>query len=109
MKIPVMVALDEDTFKIWKKLPDQSKSATVRKLLTELKETKEKPQTPQELIKELSAHSDELKASPNSRRNSAASSYATAAITSKRRKSYSRRPEDNIKRQLKKGFQINNL
>ena len=55
MKIPVMVALDEETYKIWKKLPNQKKSETVREFLRKLDPTtgEKKPQTPTDMIKKL--------------------------------------------------------
>ena len=51
MKVPVMVALDEIAYKIWKKLPDQKKSKTVRDLLVSLedKEQEKKSATIQPL------------------------------------------------------------
>ena len=56
MKIPVMVALDEETYKIWKKLPNQKKSETVRDFLRKLDPatgTKKELESNAEQIKKL--------------------------------------------------------
>ena len=55
LKIPVMVALDEETYKIWKKLPNQKKSETVRDFLRKLDPTtgKKEPESNAEQIKKL--------------------------------------------------------
>ena len=56
MKIPVMVALDEETYKIWKKLPNQKKSETIRDFLRKLDPTtgtKKEPESNAEQIKKL--------------------------------------------------------
>ena len=96
-----MVALDEHTYKIWKKLPDQSKSATVRAMLTDLKENGTKPEDPKEsLVNSFSANYPSSNGSEKHSKTAESNLSEMAHIINKHKKCSSTKPEDSIEKRL---------
>jgi len=101
MKIPVIVALDEETYPIWKKLPGQQKSATIRELLLDLKEKEDKPD-PQESLKRSFEQFNGSNGSEKHSRKQGANLSEMARTVKSGKKSSRSTPEESIKKQLRK-------
>ena len=102
MKVPVMVALDTKTLKIWNKLPDQKKSATVRKLLLTLDKNNEQKTPKDQILKSLCAPSSDVPAMQKLKKGSDVNLSEMAAVITSGKRSSLKRPEDNIERQFTK-------
>ena len=100
MKIPVIVALDEETYRLWQKIPNQQKSKTVREWLTG---RKEQTQDFQSLAESLTHISEKPYPEPNSSKNHALYSSETARTGTQKPKTYSsRKHTDNMTELLQK-------
>lgn len=81
MKIPVLVTLDEESIKVWNKIPNQEKSKTVRELLKGLKENK----NPKDLTSQISLLTSKNSSEEGKHSNTPEShSYATGHTAQKK-------------------------